>query len=52
MVDNPVAAAVAASIWDCADDASAAHCVVFEPMAGGPVQSEHGSWSGVKELFR
>jgi len=43
---------VAASIWDCADDASAGHCVVFEPMAGGPVKNEQRSWSGVKELFR
>lgn len=44
--------AVAASIWDCADDAAAAHCVVFEPMADEPVRGERRSWSGIKGMFR
>ncbi len=45
-------AVVADSIWDCHDDAEAAHCVAFEPMADGPVRVEAHTWGSVKALFR
>ena len=43
---------IAAGIWDCHDSDNAYHCVIFEPIADGPVRVEAQSWSAVKALFR
>jgi hypothetical protein len=39
-------------IYDCHDDQNSYHCVIYEPMAGQPVEVEAKSWSAVKELFK
>jgi len=43
---------IAEGIWDCEDFDTAYNCVVFEPIADGPVAVENHSWSSVKSLFR
>jgi len=43
---------IAEGIWDCEDFDTAYNCVVFEPIADGPVSVETHSWSSVKSLFR
>lgn len=42
---------IAEGIWDCNDDDHAYNCVIFEPIADGPVSVETHSWSSVKALF-
>jgi len=42
---------IAEGIWDCQDDDHAYHCVIFEPIADGPVSVEQKSWGSVKGLF-
>jgi len=43
---------IAEGIWDCEDFDTAYNCVIFEPIADGPVSVEAHSLSGVKDLFR
>lgn len=38
-------------IYDCHDNDHSYHCVLYEPMADGPVPVEQMSWSAVKGLF-
>ena len=42
---------ISEGIWDCYDDPDTYNCVIFEPIADGPVRVESRSWSGVKALF-
>lgn len=41
-----------AGIYDCHDDPMSYHCVIYLPLADGPVPTEARSWSEVKGMFR
>ena len=38
-------------IYDCNDNPNSYHCVIYEPLADGPVATELRSWSSIKGLF-
>jgi hypothetical protein len=41
-----------ALIYDCHDNPMSYHCVIYLPLAGGPVPTEVRNWGSVKGLFR
>ena len=41
-----------AGIYDCHDNPMSYHCVIYLPLADGPVPTEVRSWSDVKGMFR
>lgn len=43
---------ISEGIWDCYDEPDTYNCVIFEPIADGPVPVESHTWSEVKGMFR